>query len=358
MELASRPVVILTGTDPSTRRGGISNALVGYQQALDLADIKWISIPSHNPETFLGKLWPWLIALMRFVGVRARMGSRCIVYCHAGAWPSLLREGLLGWWARILGFRVVIHLHAQQVDRYLSHRGGRLFMRFCLGSTHGVIVLSNWWKQRIQDALGSRLVTVIPNPFVLPEPNGNPQAQDGDQPLTVLAMTRLVEGKGVEYLISAIGELGPGWRLVIAGDGRFKPTLCEQVRSLGLAHQVEFVGWVSGEEKENCFARADIFCLPSYHDSYGMGFVEAMGRGLPVVTSDHPPLMAIVPDGVVGYCVNGRLPHQIADGLSRLTERSHRNELGRRGRAWVEQEFSIGKVATALTRVFTDLATE
>jgi len=89
--------------------------------------------------------------------------------------------------------------------------------------------------------------------------------------------------------------------LTIAGDGPLLSKYKVLVETLGLYKRVTFTGWIDGEEKENLLKEADLFCLPSTYDSFGMVFIEAMAFDLPVVAYGWGPINDVVtPD--VGEC--------------------------------------------------------
>ena len=86
----------------------------------------------------------------------------------------------------------------------------------------------------------------------------------------------------------------PGYRLLIAGEGDQEAQLRTMVARLGLGERVAFLGWVSGSGKERLWRECGLFCLPSRCDSFGMSFVEAIVRGVPVVALDWAGVPEVV----------------------------------------------------------------
>jgi len=70
---------------------------------------------------------------------------------------------------------------------------------------------------------------------------------------------------------------------VIAGDGAARPELERLARDLKVAERIRFAGWVSDEERTREYERADVFCLPSAQEGFGIVFLEAMAAGRPSV---------------------------------------------------------------------------
>lgn len=111
----------------------------------------------------------------------------------------------------------------------------------------------------------------------------------------VLFVSRLDRKKGLDLLLPAFREVVreiPSARLIIAGSG--PPDLLDTLRRLadeyGLANAITWAGFIEGELKLSALAAADVFCLPSYSENFGMALLEAMAAGLPCIASDQVAL--------------------------------------------------------------------
>jgi glycosyltransferase involved in cell wall biosynthesis len=122
----------------------------------------------------------------------------------------------------------------------------------------------------------------------------------------VLFVGRLVEKKGLRYLIDAIPAVlaaVPRARLRIAGYGPDEAELRLQVKRLRLDANVQFLGPVSQQELPALYRRASVFVAPFVQaasgDQEGLGLVcvEALGCGCPVVVSDLPATRDVFPRG-------------------------------------------------------------
>jgi glycosyltransferase involved in cell wall biosynthesis len=108
-----------------------------------------------------------------------------------------------------------------------------------------------------------------------------------DDDLVLLTIGRLVARKGVHFLIDALAAIpDPRVRLVVCGDGWQRPALEQQVAELGLGERVLFVGHVSDERKFQLLELADVFVMASVHEGFGIVFLEAMSRGLPIIATN------------------------------------------------------------------------
>jgi glycosyltransferase involved in cell wall biosynthesis len=123
-------------------------------------------------------------------------------------------------------------------------------------------------------------------------------------PIVVAAGT-LVPNKGHRRLIDAFAPVAarrPDWRLHIYGRGPESGRLREQIDSLGLRGHVELRGF--SRHFDTVLDEASVFALASHHEGFGMVLVEAMSRGLPVVSFDCPTgPRHLIADGVDGVLV-------------------------------------------------------
>jgi glycosyltransferase involved in cell wall biosynthesis len=114
---------------------------------------------------------------------------------------------------------------------------------------------------------------------------------------------------------------------------------------------VRFLGDVSARELAGEYASADVFCLPSVQEAFGIVFAEAMAAGLPVVACRAAAVPEVVDDGRTGLLVTPRRPDEIAAAIERLVrDAGLRKELGEAGMARVKA-FDIDRVARAWLEV-------
>jgi colanic acid/amylovoran biosynthesis glycosyltransferase len=193
----------------------------------------------------------------------------------------------------------------------------------------------------------------------LPRPQARPRPEG---PLRVLTAARLVEKKGHVYLLEAarlLRERGVSVRIELAGDGPLDALLRGRAAELGL-DEVIFLGNVSHDEllKAMSDGRWDAVVLPSVVTQSGdlegipVSLIEAMGLGLPVVSTNTGGIPELL-EGGVGILVPPNDAQAIADAVERLTrEPALRAELAARGRARVEEAFSLERTAAALLARF------
>lgn len=177
----------------------------------------------------------------------------------------------------------------------------------------------------------------------------------------ILYVGRIEPLKGLDILIQATALLedASDTRLVVVGGIPGKDRELERMRAmargLGLADLVTFTGAVAHDELPDYYSAADVFALPSYHESFGLVALEAMACGTPVVASRVGGLTSFIGDGVTGYLVPRRCPEPFAQRLEiLLSNESLRGSMGRAARAKAEG-MSWAVVADGLVGVYSTL---
>ena len=96
----------------------------------------------------------------------------------------------------------------------------------------------------------------------------------------------LIARKGVDLLASAFVQLDvPNVRLRIVGDGPLRESLMQKLAAV--RERVEFVGFRDWHELPHEYAAADVLCVPSRYDGWGLVVPEGLAAGLPVIATDR-----------------------------------------------------------------------
>lgn len=147
------------------------------------------------------------------------------------------------------------------------------------------------------------------------------------QAASLLFVGRLVEKKGLRYLLQALAQVKqqiPLVKLQIIGDGPERESLQSLAQQLALTDHIQWLGKIPNTELPAYYQRAQIFVMPSVIDArgdqegLGLVAVEAMGCGCAVIASDLPAIRDVVMDGVTGLSVPPANVEALAQGISQL----------------------------------------
>ncbi len=180
-------------------------------------------------------------------------------------------------------------------------------------------------------------------------------------PLRLLAIGRLVEQKGLEYLLHACALLkqqNRDFQCEILGDGPLADSLMQLSKELNLEDSVHFLGRVLQEDIVRYYQDADIFVLPcvpaSNNDRDGIPntLMEAMACGIPVVSTTFSGIPELVIEQENGLLVPPKNPEALAEALKKLIDNPDvRLQMGENARQHVEKSFSATDAATSIARL-------
>jgi glycosyltransferase involved in cell wall biosynthesis len=170
-------------------------------------------------------------------------------------------------------------------------------------------------------------------------------------------VSRLIPGKGVEdVLVAARPSIARGARLRIAGDGPERPKLEQLVVELGIRDAVSFEGWLGDAgDIANFWGQCDVaITAPNdWVESFGLGAVEAMACGRPVVATRVGGLADAVVDSRTGVLAEPRDTESLGAALlAYIDDESLLAAHAAAARAWCEQRFDIRRCAAEYARLF------
>ena len=155
-----------------------------------------------------------------------------------------------------------------------------------------------------------------------------------------LYVGRLSEEKGVDVLIQAVARR-KDIPLRIVGTGPAEHALRTLVSEIG-ATNVTFAGFQTGDALREEYAGARFVVVPSvWYEVFGLIVLEAYAAGKPVVASQIGGLAELVREGETGLAASAADVGDLAEKVAALWDSPLLcAEMGRAGRAWVEQEFA------------------
>jgi glycosyltransferase involved in cell wall biosynthesis len=268
--------------------------------------------------------------------------------------------------ARIWGARIVIFsegtLHTER-----SVRAGRLAIRRWLARRAAAFVVNGTMAREYVESLGVASDRIVEGGMGL-DVDGISRASAATPDAvvdslrrelrlvrpTLLTVCRLVRGKGITHLLTALTMLkrkGIQTSLVVVGDGPERRVLEEQCRRDELS-DVHFVGRVPAENVPTYHRLADLFVLPTLQDNWSLAVAEAMASGLPIITSIYNGLWPdLVKDGENGFVVTAENAVELAKCIEMFagTSRDKIDQMGKRSHELI-MRYRPDRVAAAYVK--------
>jgi glycosyltransferase involved in cell wall biosynthesis len=174
---------------------------------------------------------------------------------------------------------------------------------------------------------------------------------DSNHSPTILFVGRQFERKGGDLLVEAfrrVREQIPEARLLVAGPPAL-PAPAPGITFLGNLDKNRPTGWAA---LVAAYGSADVFCLPTRFEPFGIAFIEAMYFGLPCIGTHAWAVPEMIVDGETGFTIPIDDLDALTNRLSRLlSDRVLARDMGRAGRARAERHFTWERVGQRMMQV-------
>ena len=176
-----------------------------------------------------------------------------------------------------------------------------------------------------------------------------------------LYLSRIHPKKGTDLLIEAFAAVAgedPRLELVIAGPDQvgWQRELEQRAKTLGISERIHWLGMVSGDLKWGAFRSAELFCLPSHQENFGIAVAEALACGLPVAIGEPVNIATEVEEAGAGLVhadtlagTTGAYRRWLALGAE------ERRAMGAAAQGLFAEKFHIRAVAKRQLEILTEL---
>lgn len=336
--------------DPKVK-GGIAAVISGYRGSYLEQDYKMIYVESYRDGSKWDKLTKAVCGYFHFAKVLF-VDRPDLVHIHSSFGPSFYRKMPYIYMAKWWKIPVINHIHGSEFDKLYTNadvKKQRLVEKVW-GKCDRFIVLSEAWKEKFSCIVPREKMTVVENysrlqPVIDRELCNN----------QILFLGAINPMKGCLDMVDVVCELKktcPDITMVIAGEGEIEAVKAK-AKEKGVSEHLKFPGWVRGEEKEELLRNSDIFFLPSYTEGMPMSILDAMGYGLPIISTNVGGIPKLVKDGMNGRLYTPGDTHAMAAGIRELLENpEQRMTYGKCSRAVVEESYSLERHLEKIESVY------
>jgi glycosyltransferase involved in cell wall biosynthesis len=242
--------------------------------------------------------------------------------------------------------KIIRHLHGR-----IQESRGLVPVSFSVRGYDAVVAVSKAVASRVVDGTARVIYAGIEIP------PATPLRHRSDSEIVIGTAGRLVDVKGIEYLIGATSALRnafPNVLVEIAGSGPCREKLEKAVKLAGLQQNVKFLGWV--DEIGTSLPRWDIFVMPSLEEGFPIAALDAMAAGLPIVATSVGGIPELVEDGTTGWLVPPRDVESLASRIRLLIDGHElRLSMGTAGYRRVRDHFSNEQMVTNFAQLYEEL---
>lgn len=336
-------------------QGGISSVLCCYRDAFHLPNGNFIV--SYN-GSFVRSLPLLFFVCFKLLFFPSRKFE--LYQIHMSSHGSFFRKYLISLCLRIRRKKYIVHVH------------GSAFKKFC--ETSG-----KWRKALLRDffAKASRTICITPDMEIFLErflENGSWKRNvvpnlcrsisaepenllEHELPVKIIFSGRYGHRKGVYDLIRAFdsADFTVPAELYLFGDGETEKVRAA-VEKLQRRKRIHVNSWLENGEYLKCLKKYDLLVLPSYSETFGMSLVEAMGVGLPVISSFSGGIPFVVEQNENGILCEAGDILALTKALEKLTNDGNlRVQMGQKGWKRAKENFSPQVVLDRLESIYGEL---
>jgi len=292
----------------------------------------------------LKKVWVLLHAWVTILSYALGNKRAELYYCagSANTVPFLKDVILLGTVGKLFKKRY-IHYHSGGLPTWLEEKGWRAKLgkwSYQSGANTSIAC-----SRYVEVPVGDDGLEELPNGLEVPEPKDSKESEQ----FTFLFVGALRESKGLKCLLEAgekLDQQGREFKVKVVGEWssdmekeRCLSVVCKEY----LQRRVEFSGRLTGDDKWDAFATAEAFVFPSFYESENMPLVviEALGSGVPVISTNWRSIPKLIDDGKTGFLVEPKDVDGVTEKMAWLLDNlSKALEMGETARAQYEMKYS------------------
>jgi len=284
-------------------------------------DNEFITIPASGKSSRRPSSWQDLKQLAANI-------KQCDIFVTSFLWNGFSAVGII--LSFLYGKKVIVWEEEWFMFPGLKHQLKRLVMKILAKFTHSFFVLGDVQKEFLGNIGVASCQVFVANEYpgfiydeIPVEVIDLPVSEDKQ---VLLCIGRLVEYKGVEYLLRSMKTIKakmPNTELIIVGDGPLRNQLEQLTRELGISDVIHFLGWVSDpRQKSFLYRRCSVVVVPSTTMARGeseggpLTVLEALSASKPVVgTTALASSTKFIENSVNGYVVEQRNSEALAQSI-------------------------------------------
>jgi glycosyltransferase involved in cell wall biosynthesis len=228
---------------------------------------------------------------------------------------------------------IVHHLRSCELRPAWQGRFYRQVERRYLDSVDGFIFNSQTTRGEVEKLVGAGKPHVVAYPgrdhfsSTITREQVKERA-DSPGPLRIIFLGNLIPRKGLHVLLQALCRLPrDSWKLEIVGstdvDRAYARTIRRQIARAGLGQHVRLSGLLTDSQLADRLSKSQLLTVPSSYEGFGLAYLEAMGFGLPVITSTAGAAPEVISHQRNGFLADFGDVGALAQSIERLTKDRH-----------------------------------
>lgn len=328
-------------------KGGIAAVISGYygSELEKKYDITYVE--SYKNGSKFQKIFKGIKGYFDFLKI-VLFNKPDLVHVHSSFGMSFYRKLPFIFIASFFKIPIINHIHGAEFNSFYTNASKKkqMLIKHTYRRCAALVALSEEWKEKLSQIVPLDKITIIENYSILHR-DALIERLERTTNNTVLFLGELGKRKGcydIPEIVSDVVREIPDVKFIMAGTGAAtdENNIKKRIMEKCVSDNLVFPGWIRGSEKDKILRYADVFLLPSYNEGMPMSILDAMGYGLPVVSTNVGGIPKIVENGRNGYTL---FPGDVA-GISKaiigiLTDERVRKQYGKESFNIVQDKYSL-----------------
>lgn len=346
--------VLTIGPDYKTLKGGIASVLSVYAKY----DNTFCFLPTYSSENNFINLLSFPFKYFNILLFIIMNPNYKIIHIHGASRISFYRKYILFLSLKyLLKRRIIYHIHGGEFHLFEKESNviTKKLIHHMINKSNLIICLSEEWKNFFLKTFNPKKVLILNNIISMPLLVNVLKKKNL---LQFIFLGKIVEGKGIFDLLNTIHKnkeyLNNKIKLVIGGDGETK-RLKEEIHKLNITNIVEYIGWISGEDKDKLLSESDINILPSYNEGLPISILEAMSYKMPIIATNVGGIPRVVKNEKNGILIEAGNYDMIFKSMKYFIENINKIEEYGNNSFDIVQDFLPKKVIKDLINIYNDV---
>jgi len=331
----------------TTSPGGMSTVVNGYVRLFGLPRENYWS--SHS-GSFIASIFKTVM-----ICVRILFDSHKVYHLHTAEKGSILRKFLISIFIRLKKKKYIVHLHGSGFKSWISKsKFGEKLAKNLLQNSVAIISITNDMKVFLMEKMQiENNIFIVPN-FCETISEKPVDLANHKEPVKIVFAGIYGQRKGIYDLLAAFEKANFDVlvQLVLYGNGEVEK-IREIVGKSAKKDLISVNGWIEHSEYLRKLQDYDFLVLPSYAETFGLSLVEAMGLGIPVISTFAGAIPEVVENKETGLLVNAGDIFALTQAMEKLaSDRNLRTEFGKNAWEDVRNRFSPQIVLRKLEEVY------
>lgn len=341
-------------------KGGIASVVNGYRGSLLEENYQIIFVESYQDGTKVRKFFKAICGYIHFIKVLV-FNDPDIIHIHSSFGPSFYRKIPFIYMATWCKKPIINHIHGAEFVSFYTNASNRKkkLIRKVYQKCSILIALSAEWKEKLLQITPNGRIAILENYSIL-QKSAMEERLKRECNNIILFLGELGKRKGcydIPQVAKRVLDMIPDATFILAGKGtpEDERNIKQAFIDLGITSHIIFPGWVRGEAKDQLLKSADIFFLPSYNEGMPMSILDAMGYGLPIVSTNVGGIPKLVTDKNGICCDAGDITSMSCQIIKILKNEKIRRQCSQASYQIVEEQYSLEKHIEKLKSIYENI---